>query len=303
MRMNVTPRQCACFLKIAETRSFSEAAYRLGISQPSLSRTIAQIETALGVRLFDRTTRAVSLTPAGVALHPVAQRLVNEFDSAFGELARFIAGQRGRVSIAALPSIAAVLLPRAIAQFRAAHPDVEFTILDGLSQTVFKTVEDGHAEIGLSNEPISSEKLVYRRLLEDELGLVCRKHDELAARKPISWSIFLQRPFIGMAPASGVRSLTDMAFAKAGISVPLHYECAFLGTTGNLVAAGLGVTALPRLTMPLTGSSELTWRPLGRPRIKRPLGILTRRGRSLTPASQAFLRVLIKQANSLQPPN
>lgn len=296
MRINITPRQCACFLKVAETGSFSEAARQLSISQPALSRTISQIESALKVHLFDRTTRTVGLTPAGGALRPIALRLVQEFEGSFGELGRFIAGQSGQVRIAALPSIAAVLLPRAISRFRELHPDVDFKILDGLSETVLKTVADGWAEVGLTNEPRSLEKVTYRRLYEDELGLVCRRDDPLAQKEALPWSIFTARPFIGMSLASSVRSMTDAAFLKAGIAVPLLYECEFLGTTGNLVAAGLGITALPRTTMPLTGSSELVWRRLKSPAIRRSLGVVVRRGRSLAPATDQFLAVLVQEA-------
>ncbi|MFC7557297.1 LysR family transcriptional regulator [Pseudoroseomonas wenyumeiae] len=115
MRINVTPQQLNCFLRISEAGSFSAAAKQLGVSQPALSRTIRLMEEALGTRLFDRDTRNVALTPAGSELRPIAERLLAEFQGAFGELAQFIAGREGRVTIAALPSIAAMLLPTAIA--------------------------------------------------------------------------------------------------------------------------------------------------------------------------------------------
>jgi DNA-binding transcriptional LysR family regulator len=94
MRINVTPQQLNCFLRISEAGSFSAAAKQLGVSQPALSRTIRLIEEALGTRLFDRDTRNVMLTPAGLELRPIAGRLLAEFQGAFGELAQFIAGGR-----------------------------------------------------------------------------------------------------------------------------------------------------------------------------------------------------------------
>ncbi|MFC7557379.1 LysR family transcriptional regulator [Pseudoroseomonas wenyumeiae] len=118
MRINVTPQQLNCFLRISEAGSFSAAAKQLGVSQPALSRTIRLMEEALGTRLFDRDTRNVALTPAGSELRPIAERLLAEFQGAFGELAQFIAGREGRVTIAALPSIAAMLLPTAIAAMK-----------------------------------------------------------------------------------------------------------------------------------------------------------------------------------------
>src|SRR5829696_1873944 len=109
--MRINPQQLSAFLQLAHTGSFSEAARLQGISQPALSRTVQQMEEAVGQRLFDRTTRSVVLTPTGQELLPIAERLIAELDSSFGELGRFIEGRRGRVAVAALPSIAAVLLP------------------------------------------------------------------------------------------------------------------------------------------------------------------------------------------------
>src|SRR4051794_22120041 len=129
MRIDLTPRQLLCFLRVAELGSFSAAARALGVSQPALSRTIRQVEDAVGARLFDRDTRNVVPTHAGTELRPLAERLVAEFGGAYGALARFVAGQTGRLTVAALPSLAAVLLVPAIARFRT-NPDVEVAILD-----------------------------------------------------------------------------------------------------------------------------------------------------------------------------
>ncbi len=92
MRISILPQQLAAFAQLARTGSFSETARRQGVSQPALSRSVQQMEAAIGRRLFDRTTRSVVLTPTGQELLPIAERLVAEFDSSFGELARFIDG-------------------------------------------------------------------------------------------------------------------------------------------------------------------------------------------------------------------
>ena len=299
MRINLTPQQLAAFLRLAQAGSFSEAARLLGVSQPALSRTVQQMEEVIGRRLFDRTTRSVAPSTTGQELLPIAARLVAEFDDAFGELARFVAGRRGRVAVAALPSIAAVLLPPVIARYRAERPEVEVAVLDGLSGPVLDEVAEGRADLGLTIRPSPRATLSYRPLLADELGLVCRPDDELAGEGPLPWSVFTGRPFVAMAAASSVRQLTDAAFLQAGLAVPQLYGCAFLGTAGHLVAAGLGITALPRLTLPLLGRTGLVWRRLERPVMRRQMGVLTRVGRSLAPAAQDFLTVLQEEARGL----
>ncbi len=294
--MRATPHQLACFLAVADTNSFSEAARRLGLSQPALSRTVRLLEEALGARLFDRDTRNVALTPVGAELQPIAERLQAEFGGAFGELARFVSGGRGRVTVAALPSIAAVLLPSVVAAFAAERPDVDVLIEDGLSGSVLDAVAEGRAEIGLTVQPSPSAQLDYRPLLSDAFGLVCRDDDGLAACDAQPWSAFAGRPFVAMAPASSVRRMTDSVFLQAGLAIRPLFQCAFLGTTGRLVAAGLGLTALPRLTLPLAAADGLAWRPLTRPATRRQMGIVTRANRSLSPAGAALLALVEAEA-------
>lgn len=299
MRINLTLQQISVFLQLARTGSFSGAAKLIGISQPALTRTIQQMEAAVGQRLFDRTTRSVVLTSTGRELQPIAERLEAEFDSAFGELSRFVEGRRGRIAIAALPSIAAVVLPPAIAHYRQQHPSVEVAVLDGLSGSVLDAVVHGQADIGLTIRPSPRATLSYQPLLSDEFGLVCRPDDELAGNGPLPWSVFEGRPFVAMAPESSVRQMTDAAFLQAGLAVPPLYGCAFLGTAGSLVAAGLGITALPRLTLPLLGGLNLEWRRLERPVMQRKIGVVIPVGRSLSPAALRFLSVLKGQAKRI----
>ena len=298
--MKATPHQLLCFLAVAETGSFSGAARRLGLSQPALSRTVRLLEDALGARLFDRDTRNVALTPVGAELRPIAERLGAEFGGAFGELARFVAGGRGQITVAALPSIAAVLLPPAIAALRAERPDVDVVIEDGLSGPVLDAVRDGRADIGLTVQPTPSGSLDYRPLLSDVFGLVCRDDDAAATRDTAAWTVFARRPFVAMAPASSVRLTTDAVFAAAGLAVAPLFQCAFLGTAGGLVAAGLGLTALPRLTLPLTAAHGLVWRPLVGPATRRHMGIVTRANRSLSPAAAALLDLIEVEARRLE---
>lgn len=299
MRINLTLQQISVFLQLARTGSFSGAAKLMGISQPALTRTIQQMEAAVGQRLFDRTTRSVVLTSTGRELQPIAERLEAEFDSAFGELSRFVEGRRGRIAVAALPSIAAVVLPPAIAHYRQQHPSVEVAVLDGLSGSVLDAVVHGQADIGLTIRPSPRATLSYQPLLSDEFGLVCRPDDELAGNGPLPWSVFEGRPFVAMAPQSSVRQMTDAAFLQAGLAVPPLYGCAFLGTAGSLVAAGLGVTALPRLTLPLLRGLNLEWRRLERPVMQRKIGVVIPVGRSLSPAALRFLSVLKGQAKRI----
>ncbi|HWK45404.1 MAG TPA: LysR family transcriptional regulator [Stellaceae bacterium] len=300
MSINLTLQHLACFLRVSETGSFTQSGRALGLSQPALSRTIQQMEAMLGARLFDRDTRNVMLTPTGLALRPIAERMLGEFSGAYGELAEFIAGRRGRVVVATLPSLAAVLLAPAVARFQAGYPDVAVAIQDGLAESVIEAVAAGRADLGLTVQATLDDRLTYQPLLEDTFGMVCRADDPLASSGVVDWTVFRSRPFVAMAAASSVRRMTDAAFLQAGLAVPALYECSFLGTTGHLVAAGLGITALPWLTLPLLGPAPLVWRRLERPVMRRSMGVVTRIGRTPAPPTENLLAAMRREAAALQ---
>ena len=172
-----------CFPALGRDREFQPG----GTCAPGLT-THSQphdqaIEYAIGARLFNRDTRNVELTSVGAELRPIAVRLVKEFDSAFSELSQFVEGQRGSITVAALPSIAAVLLPSAIARFRETNPGVDIAVRDSLSQQVLNSVFEGTADLGITVHPAPSARLAYKPLVADEFCLVCRKDDPRPARK------------------------------------------------------------------------------------------------------------------------
>lgn len=297
MRINLTPYQLAAFLSVAHSGSFSSAALQSGVTQSAISRIIKRIEEELDQSLFDRTTRNVTLTATGRELLPIAERIVTAFDDGLGELSNFITGQYGKITIAALPSVAAVLVPSIVARFKDVAPDVGVTILDCLSGSVLDAVAEGRADLGLTVQPSPRVALTFRPLIRDTLGLVCREDHPLADDDtPLSWSIFVDHPFVAMATQSSVRQITDAAFLQASIAVPKLYGCAFLGTAGYLIYAGLGISALPRLTLPLAGPHDLVWRPLERPAIHRTIGLVTRTGYAPAPATRIFIEILKDEA-------
>lgn len=293
MRIPLTLQQLEAFVHVALAGSFRAAAAQLGVSQPALSRTIRQAEKILQTRLFDRDTRHVEITAAGRELLPMAQRVLREVDHSFGELGQFLAGWTGKVAIAALPSVGASLLPRGISAFRQQFPDVEFSLLEAPADALFAAIDEGRADFGLSVRPTPDRRLRYRHLLNDPFVLLCRQDDPLAARASVPWSVFTTRPFLRSQASSSIRSVTDAAMLKLPPSPVLDYPS--VTACGALVSAGLGITALPTLALGLIRTHGLATVPLTRPRIDRPIGIITRIGRTLAPASLAFMDTLVQQ--------
>ncbi len=292
MRIDITLQQLEAFVEVARTSNFRAAAQALHVSQPALSRTVRIIETLAGARLFDRDTRHVELTPAGRELLPIALRILENFNSSFSELSQFLEGRSGHLTIAALPSTGVALLPKAIAEFRTLHPQVAFSLIEGPAEQVRSAVDEGRADFGISVRPGPQEPMLYRHLIDDPFVLLCRHDDPLASRASVAWSVFTGRPFIASGFRSSIRPITDAAFLQRGLQVVPALEYPSVAAAGALVAAGLGLAALPRRAPPLPKTDELAPVRLQRPAMSRPIGLVTRAGRSPSPVGRAFMDLL-----------
>jgi LysR family carnitine catabolism transcriptional activator len=207
-------------------------------------------------------------------------------------------GQRGRVVVGALPSVAANLLPRVIAGFRQSHPHVEIILRENLTSGLYQSLQDRLIDFAISIEPHGQAEITFTPMFDDACVLVCHARDADAIPDPAPWSIFRDMPFIGMEPRSSVRMLTDAAFARADIVTPALFECSQLATVGGLVAAGLGVSLLPQSTLPLLShAGDIAWRVMQAPVALRQIGVSRMEGRTLSPAAQAFFEELMHMAD------
>lgn len=285
------------FMQIAYNRSFSETGRVTNVSQPALSRTIRILEEELGVRLFDRNSRNVSLTRAGEALLPTVERLIADFDHAFSELALTFSGERGRVIVGALPSVAAGMLPGAIAAFQADHPQVEIILRDHLSGALYQQMQERQVDLAITTPP-EDENFAFDALMNDPMVLIARAQGPLDVAGPADWTAFADHPFIAMAPRSSVRELTDAAMHKAGVIVRPLFECTQLATVGALIEAGLGITALPQSTLGMVASPAIVARPLIDPLVERTIGIAYLAERTMPPAAATFMRHILDAARA-----
>jgi LysR family carnitine catabolism transcriptional activator len=286
--MNVTFRQFEILVAAAEAGSFSGAAQRLSISQPALSEAIRRIESEIGLKLFDRTTRSLSLTPDGKHAVAIAREVVRNFKGALESIAARGSEHHGRILVAALPSVACSVLPSALRDFAAQHPIVRVTIHDVQHERAIALVADGIADMAVTFRPASLENFVFDEIASDAMHLVCRKDHPLAAKTRVRWRDIGEHAFVGMTGISSVRRLTDAAFINIdAISAP-RYEVEQIPSAVALVEAGLGVTALPALTFPMFRSPELVTRPLVEPTLRRRIGILQLSGRTPPAAVHAL---------------
>ncbi len=296
MRINITPSQLRAVVAVADGRSFTAAASKLGLSQPALSRIVRAVESELGCSIFDRDTRNVSPTFVGEALLATIRNTLVDYEESLISLRDHALGRSGIVRVATLPSLAKALLVPAMIEMRSMAPGIELQIFDGLSEAVIAKVIDCEVDIGLVDRPSGRSGLTYQDLVRDRVGLVCREDDPLAKLQKTDWTIFTSRPFISMAVGSSVRSLIDAAFLQAQLSIKPLFEPSFLATVGALVATRAGITALPQLAAQGLQQEGLVWRPLHNPTIVRSSGYIMRSDREPQPASAVLLELLKKSA-------
>ena len=292
MRTNASLRQLEVFLLAAQLNSFSDAARSLRLTPSALSRTISQLEVSLGVRLFDRSTRAVVLTAEGAEFVLTARRVLEEMDRGLDRFTQFVGGQRGRVNVSALPSVAVSMLAPLIAKFEQQQPGAEIFIHDTIAGGAFKAVQEGRADVGLTCCLQPDEDIRVEPLVADGFFVLCRSDHPLAKKESVTWKELAKHRFINSAPKSSVRFYTDSAFMQSGIKLRSRYEPVGLQTIASLVMEGLGVTALPGLVLPIVGLPGLVHRPLTGPRILRQICLLTKISRPQSPLGRAFAAFL-----------
>jgi LysR family transcriptional regulator, carnitine catabolism transcriptional activator len=296
----MTLKQIRAFLAVAQSLSFAVACERLHLSQSALSLTIKALEEGLGGRLFSRNTRNVALTPEGESLLPLARRLVADWDNAEDEMRQRFTLQRGRVTLAAMPSFAGNLLPPILKTFRARFPNVNVTVNDVINEQVLEMVRDRHVELGVAFEPMQGSSLAFTPLYRDRFVAVVPLDSPLAQRDAIQWETLLEQPFITLQRPSTVRVMLEEHLQARGWKLPVEFESHQLATVGRMVASGLGVSAVPALCVGQMHELGARCITLSDPVIERAIGVLTKPGYELSAAAQALFDTLKDQDLSAQ---
>jgi DNA-binding transcriptional LysR family regulator len=293
MLINWNAREFEVFLKVAETLSFRRAAEQVHLSQPAVSGLVSRLEESLGVRLFDRNTRNVQLTAAGGVLMQQVLLLRSQSDEAVRAVRNVAELRTGSVVLAALPSLAATVVPRAFARFANQYPDVRLQVMDTLSGPAFDMVRSGHVEFALTAANPAYADLDYTPIASDGFVLLIPVGHALARKKgALAWADIASLTHISMPLPSSVRQYADAALLQHRVRFAPRYEVEHLATINAMVAEGLGVAALPELAAVVAHRAGLVQRPLVDPDLRRPIGLITRRGRSLSPASAVMVEYL-----------
>ncbi|WP_201195867.1 LysR substrate-binding domain-containing protein [Pseudomonas fluorescens] len=293
--MNYELNDIRSFVKIAELGSFHEAADALHLSQPALSRRMKKLEEGLGTALLDRTTRRVSLTSVGRDFLPKARRLLDDFDDSILNIRELAERQSGRVTLACIPTAAFYFLPSVIRLYNERYPQIRIRLLDLSANEGLEAVLRGEADFGINMMSGQHPDIEFVPLVNEPFVLACRRDHELAERSSVTWSELSNYRLIGVGRLSGNRMLLDHALSGLSWRPQWFYEVQHLSTSLGLVEAGLGVSAMPSLAMPAVDHPTLVSVPLIEPVVNRSLGLVYRRGASLSPAAEKFVSILLEQ--------
>jgi LysR family transcriptional regulator, carnitine catabolism transcriptional activator len=284
-------RQVRAFLKVAELQSFTRAAGELHVSQSALTVQVKQLEEELGVLLLDRNKRGVTITAAGRDLLGPLERLVAEAEAIAGYARDISAVRTGAVAIAALPTIAAGILPGALRRFARQHPEIRFSVQDVVADRVRQLVSGRSVDLGLGTPAEHDRELKATPLYQDSLAAFVGMDHPLAKRKELNLHDVLRYELILPNRESSVRRIVEAAIARERASANIRYETNFMPTALAMARSGLGAAILPESAAGLNVAGLMRI-PFIKPVLHRQICLLERRDRSLSPSAAAFVECL-----------
>ncbi len=296
--INVTSRQLQVFLEISRLRSFAKAAERIPMSASGVSMLVKELEEQFGARLFDRNTRSVNLTDAGLRLQPVAERIIDELRVLGVAIGDTSAAVRSRLNVAATPVVSNSLLPDVVHNFGTAHPNVQVYMADVDVNTVRRMVLDGDADIGLGFFVKPATGLVREPLCN--FRLMCIGPSGAAPRglgPTRRWSSLAGLPLVSLPADNPIQAVIDQHLPGNGRSHDKRPTVNLIGTLIALVQAGMGYAIVPSFALEECLRRGLRVSLLTDPPVHIDLFAISKRGAPPQPAALALSKALKDAAN------
>ncbi|WP_438393297.1 LysR family transcriptional regulator [Caballeronia sp. DA-9] len=291
--LNVTLRQLRVFIEVAKLQSFSRAGDEIGLTQSAVSRCVRELEAELGLKLVDRTTREVQLTDVGTNLVGSVSRLMLDLDEALREIRDLGQQKRGRVIVAASPTVACRLMPPVISACMSEFPLISLGLRDDLQADVIRKVKSGEVDFGVAIGPVAHDDLHGEVVTTDSFCAVVRRDHAFASAREVQWKALSGERLVMLDHASGSRPIIDAVLRDQGVLADVVQELGHSATVFGLVEAGVGISVLPWLALPLPADSSLVALPLV-PRIERTVELVRRRDRSLSPAAESVWALIAR---------
>lgn len=289
--MEVSTRQLRAFRLVAHHRNFTRAAEALFITPSGLSVLIRELESRVGFRLFDRTTRYVELTAHGRELLTVIQRSLEELDVAIATIGSSAKRTHQSISLGTTPLVAANILPPAIREFRKQRPDVRIQLVDAELPALIRMVETGKLDMSLG---IFKAMAGVRRESFFRFSLMVARpaRDDVPPRATTAWSALEGERLIALSSGHPHQQLIDRHLAQAGIRVQIGSTVNLLDTQIALVEAEEGIAIVPSFGMPVCRNRKVVMSQLINPVVRFDFHLISSRARELPPGADEFTSFL-----------
>lgn len=286
--------QLKLFVDLAERKNFTQVANENYVTQAAVTLQIRKLESELGVPLFHRTTRAVTLLEAGQKLLPYAQdmlRLSEEAREAVRETRNEVTGL---VRVASVHSVGLYELPPYIKNFLQKYPGVNLRIEYRTSDDIYRELLAGDIDVGIVAYPTEMSRVETRPFSSDDLAIVCPKDHPFAAKKSVALQELEGQNFVQFTEETPTRRATDAHLADQGVTVNVRTECDNIEILKQMIEIGYGIALLPRKSLtPFDIDKGLRMVDLKDAKIERPLGILLLKNAPRFKAMRAFVNVLL----------
>jgi LysR family carnitine catabolism transcriptional activator len=289
--MEVSTKQLRAFRLVAQHRNFTRAAEALFITPSGLSVLIRELESRVGFRLFDRTTRHVELTPHGSELLAVIQRNLEELDAAIARIGRHARRIFQPISLGTTPLVAANILPPAMREFRKQRPDVRIQLFDADLPTLISMVETGTLDMslgifkaipGVRREPFFRFSLMVARAAKDNVP----------PRRTVRWRALDGETLISLSAGHPHQELIDKHLSQASVKVQVGSVVNLLDTQIALVEAEEGIAVIPSFGIPACRNRKVVVSQLVNPVVRFDFHLISGRGRDLPPGADEFTAFL-----------
>ncbi|MEH2622602.1 DNA-binding transcriptional LysR family regulator [Bradyrhizobium sp. AZCC 1719] len=235
------------FIAVAETRSITNGAQRIHLALASASERIKGLEEALGVSLLRRGRRGVELTPAGESLLDHARIVLHNVETMRGDLADFARGMKASVRLLANTSGLSEYLPKTLAAFLAAHPNISIDVEERESSDIARAIVIGAADLGLAAEHALADNIERMPFSEDRLVLVAARNDELANRRQVDFAEVVERDFVGLISSIALHAHVSGHAARLGARLRFRARLNNFDAISQMVAAGIGIGVMPEV--------------------------------------------------------
>jgi len=286
--------QLKLFVDLAEKKNFTQVANENYVTQAAVTLQIRKLESELGVPLFHRTTRAVTLLEAGNRLLPYAQNMLKLSEEAKEAVRETKMEVSGLVRVASVHSVGLYELPAYIRSFLQRFPHVNLRIEYRTSDDIYRELLAGDIDVGIVAYPNEMSRIECRPFATDDLAIVCTKEHPFAKKKNVAMSELEAQNFVQFTEETPTRRATDAVLAEHGITVNVRTECDNIEVLKQMIEIGYGIALLPRNSLTNNDRERgLRMVDLRDVKIERPLGILLLKNAPRFKAMRAFVDTLV----------